>query len=103
MTEPTPPLAKHKTVREALQYVANNPEMKTAPIDTPVWELVSRILFEIATRPDARVRGSMARATRAQKLISDRLVGTRRPGTHPAEAKKRQVSFVDLTRGAIEP
>ena len=102
MSDTSPPLSKHKSVREALQYVADHPEMTTAPIDTPVWELVSRILFEIASKPDARVRGSMARATKAQKMISDRLVGTRRPGTHPAQAKKQQVSFVDLTAGAIE-
>lgn len=97
-----PLLTRHRGVREALQYVADHPDLRTAPIDTPVWELVSRILFEIANTPDAKVRGSMARATRAQKMISDRLVGTRRPGTHPAQAKKQQVSFVDLTVGVIE-
>lgn len=102
MVNEQPQLAKHRGVREALQYVADHPELKTAPIDTPVWELTARILFEIASKPDARVRGSMARATRAQKMISDRLVGTRRPGTHPAQAKKQQVAIMDLTAGVIE-
>lgn len=97
-----PQLSKHKGVREALQYVADHPELRQAPIDTPVWELVARILFELANNPDAKVRGSMARATRAQKMISDRLVGTRRPGTHPARATRAEVTFRDLTEGAIE-
>lgn len=93
---------KQKTVREALKYVVEHPEIHTAPIDTPVWEAVGHILFEIANSPDAKVRGSMARATRAQKMISDRLVGTRRPGSHPARSEKQQVTFRDLTEGAIE-
>lgn len=101
MSEPTS-LVKHKGVREALQYVADNPELRTAPIDTPVWELIARILFEIANSPDAKVRGSMARATKAQKMIADRLVGTRRAGTHPAQAKRQQVAFVDLTQVQLE-
>ena len=94
-------LAKHKTVREALQYVASCPQSRTEPIDTPVWEAVARILFEIANTPDVRVSGSMMRATRAQKMISDRLVGMRRAGTHPAQARKQQVLFVDLGVGAL--
>ena len=90
-------LARHKTVREALQYVAENPDMKQDPIDTPVWELIARILYDIANSPDARVRGSMARATRAQRMISDRTVGTRRAGTHPAQAREMTVMLKDLT------
>lgn len=99
----TPTLSKHKTVREALQYVADHPEIRvSAPIDMPVWEMISRILFDIANSPDPKKRGSMSRATKAQKMITDRLVGTRRPGTHPSRAKKQQVTFVDMTQGAIE-
>ena len=90
-----------KSVREALQYVAQHPELTTAPIDTPVWELISHILFEAANNPDARVRGSLARATKAQKIISDRLVGTRRAGTRPAQTRQQQVTFVDLTAGEL--
>lgn len=100
MSEYTP-LVKHRSVRDSLQYVANHPQMKTDPIDTPMWELIARILFEIANSPDTRVRGSMGRATRAQRMISDRLVGLRRPGTHPARARKMQVAFVDLTTTEI--
>ncbi len=91
-----------KTVREALQYVADHPEKTTDPIDTPVWELMGRTLFELANTPNAKVRGSMAKATKAQKIITDRLVGLRRPGTHPAQARDTTISFVDLTAGALE-
>lgn len=97
-----PKLARHRTVRQALQFVADNPEVKGEAIDMPVWEMVSRILFELATSPDSKVRGSMARATKAQKMISDRLVGKRRPGTHPSQVTRQQVNFVDLTAGAVE-
>lgn len=97
-----PQLSKYRDVRSALQYVADHPEPAVEPIDMPVWEAIARILFDVANHPDARVRGSMARATRAQKMISDRLVGTRRAGTHPNEAKKQTIAFRDLTEGAIE-
>lgn len=98
----SPLLSKHKSIREALQFVADNPEIRTPPIDTPAWELVGRILFEVANSPNPKVRGSMARATRAQKMIADRLVGKRRPGTHPATVRDQQVVFRDLTAGMVE-
>ena len=99
MIEDTHKLARHKTVRQALQHVADNPEPTTAPIDTPVWELVCRVLFDVAQHPDAKVRGGLTRASKAQRMIARRLVGKRRPGTHPAQHKKQQISFVDLTQG----
>ena len=99
---PGPRLSRHKTVRQALQYVADHPELTTAPIDTPMWELIARILFELANNPDPKVRGSMARATRAQKMIADRLVGTRRRGTHPSQLRRQEVLFRDLTRGELD-
>lgn len=92
-------LTKHKTVREALRFVAAHPVVTTAPIDTPAWQAIAVELFEIANSPDNKVRGAMTRATRAQKMIADRLVGTRRPGTHPAEAKRQVIQFRDLTEG----
>lgn len=98
----SPKLKKHRSVRAALQYVVDNPELRQAPIDTPMWELIARTLFDIANNPDASKRGAMRAATNAQKMIADRLVGTRRPGTHPAVARERQVEFRDLTAGAIE-
>lgn len=90
------------TVRQALQYVADHPVPATdVVLDQPVWELVARGLFQIANTPDAKVRGSMARATRAQKLLLDRMVGTRRPGTAPVSASVDPIDFVDLTQGVL--
>lgn len=97
----SPRLARHKSVRAALQYVVDNPYMATAPIDTPVWELIARIMFELANNPNIQEKGSLARATRAQKMIADRLVGTRRAGTHPSQRRKQEVLFVDLTQKAV--
>ena len=44
----------------------------------------------------------MARATKAQKLIFNRLVGTRRPGTHPVARQNGGIEFLDLTKGSLE-
>lgn len=90
-----------KTVREALQYVAEHPEQTTDPVETPCWELIGRVLFETANSPNAKVRGSLARSTKAQRMISDRLVGLRRAGTKPAVRRDTAIEFRDLTEGAI--
>ena len=92
------------TVREALQYVDRHPEWPTTPrLDMPVWELVARNLFDIANNPDSRVVGSINKSTRAQRIILDRLTGTRRVGTHPAVRNSKQIDFVDLTAHSIAP
>lgn len=94
---------KHITVTQALQIVADNPELATDEVtQVRVYELVARSLYEIANNPDASRRGSMARANKARKMILDRLVGTRRPGSHPATRHDVPIEFVDLTTGAIE-
>lgn len=86
------------TVRQALQNVADYPGLTTDIIlDLPAHELVARTLFDIANRPDAAERGSMARANKARKMIMDRMVGKRRAGTHPATRSDDQVEFLDLT------
>lgn len=88
------------TIRDAMQRVADNPVMLTDEvIQIPVHELVCRALFEIANKPDASTRGSMARANKARKMILDRLVGKRRPGSHPATRNRVDIDFVDLTGG----
>ena len=98
------PLDKHKTIREALQYVDRHPEWPAgARTDMKVWEFVARNLFDIANNPDTRVVGSVNKATRAQKIILDRLTGTRRAGTHPAVRQENKIDFVDLTIGVIAP
>lgn len=95
---------KHLTVQQALQLVADNPELQTDEItQVRVHELVCRSLFEIANKPDATVRGSLARANKARKMILDRLVGKRRAGSHPATRHEVPIEFVDLTTGALEP
>ena len=91
-----------KTVHEALEYVAKNPVQTTDAIDTPVWELVCRLLYDIAGNPQPKVRGGLAKATRAQKMILDRKVGRRRTGSLPHEKSKSTLTFADLTKGGIE-
>ena len=95
-------LARHITVRDAMLRVANHPVSTLDPIDTPVHELVCRALFDIANNPDAKVRGSLARATRAQKILLTRLTGKRRPGSNPAASKNEEIEFADLTMGALD-
>ena len=95
-------LSKHKTVRQALHAVENSPDWPDdsvrARMDMPVHEMIARNLFDIANHPDPKNGASMARALRAQKIILDRLTGTRRTGTHPAVRNQKQVQMVDLTR-----
>lgn len=95
-------LAKHKTVHEALASYVRDPNRKEPPIELPMWYLISQVLFETANSPNPKIKSSLARATRAQKIIADRLVGTRRPGSHPAVSKNTRIGFIDLTAGALE-
>jgi hypothetical protein len=88
---------KHTTIRQALQNVADNPVMETDEvINVHVHELVARALFEVANRPDASVRGSLARANKARQMILNRLVGKRRAGSHPATRTEVPIEFLDL-------
>jgi hypothetical protein len=90
------------TVRAALQAVADHPTMDTdVLLDVRVHELVARTLFEVANTPDERVRGSMSRANKARRMLMDRLVGKRRPGTAPAAKGETELEFEDLTMGAL--
>lgn len=94
---------KGTSIRAALQNVADYPTMMTDEIiQVPAHELVCRTLFEIANKPDASQRGSMARANKARKMILDRLVGKRRAGSHPATRGNVSIDFVDLTGGELE-
>ena len=94
---------RNKTVAEALQHVADHPQQSTPDtIDLPIWEMIALRLFHIANNPDVRVRGSLGKATRAQRIILDRLVGRRRAGTHPAQSNNEQLEFSDLTQGLLE-
>lgn len=93
---------KTVSVRQALQHVADHPDLDTDElIQVPVWELVAHSLYEIANRPDASVRGSMARANKARKMIFDRHVGKRAPGTQPASQGTEELEMHDLTKGEL--
>lgn len=97
------PLDRHKSIRQALSYVDRYPDWpETARIDMPIWELVARNLFDIANHPNTKVRGSLARATRAQRILLDRLTGTRRQGTNPAVRNAKSLQLLDLTIGLTE-
>ncbi len=94
---------RHVTIKQALQSVADNPQMQTDElIQVKAHELIARSLFEISNNGDASVRGSMSRANKARKMILDRMIGKRRPGSHPATRVTRPINFVDLTTGAVE-
>lgn len=87
-----------RTVREALQHVADYPE----PVDDDVitmhtGELIARTLFDIANKPDAQVRGSMGRANKARRLIMNYLAGRRRAGTEPHQKRTVRLQMRDLT------
>lgn len=89
---------RNVSIREALQYVADHPQMTTDEmVNVPVHELVSRTLFDIANNPMNGKRGAQAKANVARTLIFNRLVGKRLPGAHPATRKQTQVRFADLT------
>ncbi|QNN98101.1 hypothetical protein SEA_FEDE_53 [Microbacterium phage Fede] len=94
-------LAKHKTVRQALQAIENAPDWPDeniqARFDMPVHEMVARNLFDIATHPDPKNAASVSRSLRAQKIILDRLTGTRRMGTRPAVRNSKKVTILDMT------
>ena len=91
-----------RTVREALQHVADYPQ----PVDDEVitmhtGELIARTLYDIANKPDANVRGSMARANKARRLIMNYLAGRRRVGTAPHVKQTVSLRMNDLTGGEI--
>lgn len=96
------PLSRHKTVRQALQAVEDSPDWPNdniqARFEMPVHEMVARNLFDIANHPDPKNQASVNRSLRAQKIILDRLTGTRRMGTRPAVRNQKQVKIIDMTQ-----
>jgi hypothetical protein len=88
---------KTVTIRQALQHVVDNPELKTdVMLDVHVHELVARTLFEIANGVQVNDRRTLARANVARTMIFNRLVGRRKAGSHPATSKRVEVDFVPL-------
>ena len=92
------------TIQQALTKVSEKWEAARDMdmIATPVYELIGFTLFDIANSGDARIRGSIRRSTRAQKIIMNRMVGLRRPGSRPITRENDGLEFVDLTMGVIE-
>ena len=92
------------TIQQALTRVSEKWEAARDMdiIGTPVYELIGFTLFDIANSGDVRVRGSIRRSTRAQKIIMNRMVGLRRPGSRPVTRENDGLEFVDLTVGVIE-
>jgi hypothetical protein len=91
-----------RTVREALQHVADYPVPLSDDVVTMhTGELIARTLFDIANKPDAQVRGSMARANKARRLVMNYLAGRRRTGTAPHQKQVVTLRMNDLTGGAI--
>ena len=92
------------TIQQALTKVSEKWEAARDMdiIGTPVYELNGFTLFDIANSGDARIRGSIRRSTRAQKIIMNRMVGLRRPGSRPITRENDGLEFVDLTVGVIE-
>ena len=92
------------TIQQALTKVSEKWEAARDMdiIGTPVYELIGFTLFDIANSGDARIRGSIRRSTRAQKIIMNRMVGLRRPGSRPITREIDGLEFVDLTVGVIE-
>ena len=92
------------TIQQALTKVSEKWESARDMdmIATPVYELIGFTLFDIANSGDACIRGSIRRSTRAQKIIMNRMVGLRRPGSRPITRENDGLEFVDLTVGVIE-
>ena len=92
------------TIQQALTRVSEKWESARDMdmIGTPVYELIGFTLFDIANSGDARIRGSIRRSTRAQKIIMNRMVGLRRPGSRPITRENDGLEFVDLTVGVVE-
>jgi len=94
---------KHATVKESLEATARTDRpMPDEWIQVPVHELVSLTLWSIANPASISTRGAVTKASKAQKMILDRIVGTRRPGTNPAARAEEAIEFIDLTEGAIK-
>lgn len=81
--------------------VAEGKTAGKAPINSPTHVLIAESLFRIANSPDPKKRGSVRRATQAQKMIMDRMVGIRLPGSNPAAKSSSKLDFVDLTTPAL--
>lgn len=92
------------SIQKALKGAADNPaDSDDNRLDMPIHEHIAHKLWDIANYPNHTKRGSMRRATRAQKIIMDYMVGLRKPGSLPLSKKGGEIEFVDLTAGIPGP
>ena len=89
-----------KNIKEALYYVRDHPAAPEDMLETPAYELVARALVAAAASTSG-ARGGMARTTKAQRILFDRTVGTRKPGSQPIARQSSAVEYHDLTKGSI--
>lgn len=92
------------TVQQALQKAADTwqEDRELDWTTAPVHQLVALTLFDIANSGSLKERGSIGRATKAQKIILNRMVGLRQPGSRPVSKTADGIEFVDLTMGALQ-
>ena len=91
------------TVAQAIKHVSQYPNpVDDDIVNQKVYEIIPRVLFQIANTPDQKVRGSLARSTKARKMILNRLVGRRRPGSRPLGTTGTAVTFDDMTQGLLD-
>ena len=89
------------SIDESLRLYSRGVGMDLDPIDQPVHLIIAHALFKIANTVNPKKRSSLREATAAQKIILDRMVGKRLPGSNPAAQGGIAVSFVDLTKAVI--
>lgn len=88
---------KHKSVQEAIEYVARHPDSSDIPLVMPIWELVARQLYAQATVVTDNPR-QLKKVSAAQKILAERKVGRRRPGSAPAVKKETRIVVADFTK-----
>ena len=89
------------TISDSLAQYTRGVGANLPPIERPVHLLIAEALFRAANTVDPGKKGSLRKATTAQKIILDRSVGTRLPGSNPAASGNVSVSFIDLTVAEI--
>ena len=91
-------MVKHVPVKQALQSIADNPEVEMA-LSTHVWRAAAYKLFWIANTGGKPGRGRAGRKSRAQQILMNRLAGRRRVGTVPLGVTESEtlemVSLID--------
>jgi len=87
---------RYVTIKQALERAARMKiDENTDMLALPVCDLVALTLYETANNPGRDDRGA-SRANFARRMIFDRMVGTRRTGSHPAVRAANALEIKDL-------